>query len=212
MTDTFDLIATQRRVVADVLETLTGDEWSSDTLCEGWRVQEMAAHLTMPFRVSNPKFFLGVIGAGGSIAKVMDRFAHSHSGEPPEQLIATLRDNAGSHFVPPTFPPVASLTEIVVHGFDISIPTHRHVEMPEEVSRLVLDYLVSKKPGSVYTKRGLASDVRLTSTDSTWSWGMGPEVAGSNFGLIMMLARRPVGFDHVSGEGVDLIRRHLAMS
>ena len=40
---------------------------------------------------------------------------------------------------------------------------------------------------------------------------MGPEVAGSNFGLIMMLARRPVGFDHVSGEGVDLIRRHLAM-
>jgi len=211
MTDTFALIARQRRSVADVLETLTGDEWSSPSLCEGWRIQEMAAHLTMPFRVGNPRFFLGVIGAGGSIAKVMDKFAKGHSGEPPEQLITCLRDNAQSHFVPPTFPAVASLNEIVVHGFDISIPTSRHVEVPEEASRLVLDYLVSPKVGTVHSKRGLASGVQLVSADSSWSWGSGPEVRGTNFGLIMLLARRPIGFDHVSGEGVDLIRRHLSV-
>jgi uncharacterized protein (TIGR03083 family) len=212
MTDTFALIAPQRRAVADVLETLTGEEWSSPSLCEGWRIQEMAAHLTMPFRVGNPRFFLDVIGSGGNIAKVMDRFAKRHSNEAPEQLIACLRDNAESHFVPPTLPPVASLTEIVVHGFDVSIPTSRHVEVPEEVSSLVLNYLVSPKAGTVYTKRGLSNDVRLASTDSSWSWGTGPEVRGTNFGLLMLLARRPVGFENVSGEGVDLIRRHLALS
>jgi uncharacterized protein (TIGR03083 family) len=212
MTDTFTLIAQQRLAVADVLETLRGDEWSSPSLCEGWRIQEAAAHLTMPFRVSNPRFFLGVVGAGGNVAKVMDRFAKGHSSEPAEQLIACLRDNAGSHFVPPTFPDVASLNEIVVHGFDVAIPTGRHVEVPEEVSRLVLDYLVSPKAGTVHTKRRLANGVHLVSTDSSWSWGSGPEVRGTNFGLIMVLARRPIGFDHVSGEGVDLIRRHLAVS
>src|ERR1019366_3189785 len=212
MTDTFTLIAQQRRAVADVLETLTGDEWGSPSLCGGWRIQEMAAHLTMPFRVSNPRFFLGVVGAGGNIAKVMDKFAKGHSSEPPEQLIACLRDNAGSHFVPPTFPVVASLNEIVVHGFYVAIPTDRHVEVPEEVSRLVLDYLVSPKAGTGHTKRGLTNGVQLVSTDSSWSWGSGPEVHGTNFGLIMVLARRPIGFDHVSGEGVDIIRRHLAVS
>ena len=211
MTDTFELIAQQRRAVANVLDSLSAEEWGSPSLCEGWRVQELAAHLTMPFRVGNPRFFLSVIGAGGSIAKVMDRFAKVHSGEPSEQLIAYLRDNAQSHFVPPTFPAVASLNEIVVHGFDVSIPTGRHVEVPEEVSRLVLDYLVSPKVGYVHSQRGLASGVRLASSDSTWSWGAGPEVRGTNFGLIMLLARRSIGFDHVTGEGVDLIRRHLAL-
>ena len=211
MTDTFALIALQRRAVADVLESLSAEEWQAPSLCDGWRIQEMAAHLTMPFRVGNPRFFLSVIGAGGSIPKVMNRFALAHGGEPPASLIAYLRDNAESRFVPPTFPDVASLNEIVVHGFDVSIPTGRHVEVPEEVSRLVLDYLVSPKVGYVHSTKGLANGVHLVSTDSTWSWGSGPEVTGTNFGLIMLLARRPIGFDHVNGDGVDLIRRHLAV-
>jgi len=211
MTDTFALIALQRRAVADVLESLSAEEWQAPSLCDGWRIQEMAAHLTMPFRIGNPRFFLSVIGAGGRIPKVMNRFALAHGGEPPASLIAYLRDNAESRFVPPTFPDVASLNEIVVHGFDVSIPTGRHVEVPEEVSRLVLDYLVSPKVGYVHSTKGLANGVHLVSTDSTWSWGSGPEVTGTNFGLIMLLARRPIGFDHVSGDGVDLIRRHLAV-
>lgn len=209
MTDTFALIATQRRKVADVLESLGEDEWMTPSLCDGWRIQELAAHLTMPFRVSNQKFFFNLMGSGGSIAKVMDKFARAHANEPPAQLIAYLRDSADSHFVAPTLPAVASLNEIVVHGFDAAIPTGRHVEVPEEVSRLVLDYLVSPKAGTVHTKRGLAQGVRLVSTDSEWSWGAGPEVRGSNFALLMLLARRPVAFEHVSGEGVESVRRHL---
>lgn len=209
MTDTFALIAQQRRAVADVLATVSEDEWASPSLCDGWRIQELAAHLTMPFRVSNPRFFLSLIGAGGNIAKVMDRFARAHSGESPEKLIAYLRDNAESRFVPPTFPNAASLNEIVVHGFDIAIPTGRHIEVPEDVSRPVLDYLVSSKVGYVHSTRGLAEDVHLVSSDSSWSWGSGPEVRGTNFGLIMMLARRPIGFEHVRGEGVEVIRRRL---
>lgn len=211
MTDTFALIATQRRAVADVLESLDPHEWSSPSLCEGWRIQEVAAHLTMPFRVSNSRFVLDVLVSGGNIAKVMDKYAKAHASESPAQLIAFLRDGAESRFVPPTFPTASSLNEIVVHGFDISIPTGRHVEVPEEVSRLVLDYLVSPKAGTVHTKRGLAQGVRLVSTDCEWSWGAGPEVRGTNFGLLMLLARRPIGFEHVSGDGVELIRRHLAL-
>jgi hypothetical protein len=153
---------------------------------------------------------LSVVGAGGNITKVMNSFVRTHSSEPADELIGYLRNNAGSHFVPPFLTPAAPLTEIVVHGFDISIPTGRHVEVPEETSRLILEYLVSSTPASVYTKRGAANGVRLVSTDSSWSWGEGSVVSGTNFGLIMLLARRPVGFDHVSGDGVDVFRRHLA--
>ncbi|MDH2903602.1 MAG: maleylpyruvate isomerase family mycothiol-dependent enzyme [Actinomycetota bacterium] len=209
MTDTFAMIATQRRAVADVLESLSAEEWRTPSLCDQWRVQELAAHLTMPFRVSNAKFFLGALAAGGSIAKVMDKYAKAHSGEAPERLIAFLRDGAESRFVPPTFPVAASLNEIVVHGFDVALPTGRHVEVPDDVARRVLEYLVSTRAGTVHTKRRLAHGVHLVSTDSDWTWGAGPEVRGTNFGLIMTLARRPLGFDHVSGEGVEVIRRRL---
>ncbi len=210
MTDTFELIATQRRAVADVLASLRLEEWEVASLCEGWRVAELAAHLTMPFRVSNREFFLAVLAARGSIATVMDDYAREHAHEPSAQLVAHLRDGSTSRFVPPTFPDVASLHEIVVHGFDLSIPTRRHVEVPDEVARHVLDYLVSTRPGFVHTRRGLARGVRLISTDSEWSWGSGPEVRGTNFGLIMLLARRPLGFEHVSGEGVGIIAQRLA--
>jgi uncharacterized protein (TIGR03083 family) len=210
MSDTFDLIATQRHAVADALASLDEDEWDRPSLCAGWRVRELAAHLTMPFRVGRVRFGAAVVGAGGNVASVMDRFARSHADEPTSSLVAVLRDHADSHFVAPTLTPVASLTEIVVHGFDAAIPTGRHVEVPEVASRPVLDYLVSKSPGSVFTTRGLARGVRLVSTDSEWSWGVGPEVWGTNFGLIMLLARRPLGVDEVSGPGVDIVRRHLA--
>ena len=211
MTDTFDLIAVQRRAVADVLDSLSAEEWLTPSLCEGWRVQEMAAHLSMPFRVGNGRFLLKVLGAGGNIARVMDDFARAHANEAPATLVSYLRDNAESHFVAPTYTPVASLVEIVVHGFDIALPTRRHVEVPEEATRAILDYLVSSKAGTVFTKRGLAAGVRLVSTDSEWSWGEGPEVRASNFGLIEVLARRPLGLEHVEGEGVELLRRHLGV-
>ena len=68
---------------------------------------------------------------------------------------------------------------------------------------------MSKKPGSVFTKRGLADGLRLVSTDSSWSWGEGPEVRGTNFGLLEVLARRPLGLEHVNGEGVAQLRTRL---
>lgn len=97
----------------------------------------------------------------------------------------------------------APLTEIVVHRFDASVPTERHVEVPEESSRLVLDYLVSTTPATVLTQRGATRGSRLFSTDSSWSSDEGREVRGTNVGLIMGLARRPIGFDHWGGEGAD---------
>lgn len=209
MTDYFAHITRQRYAVAELLEGLEAEHWSDPSLCAGWRVQEMAAHLTMPFRVGKAKFVLSVLGARGDLAKVMDGFARAHSSEPPTELIGYLRDNAQSHFVPPFVTAAAPLTEIVVHGFDISIPTGRHVEVPEETSRLVLDYLVSTVPPSAYTKRGATNGLRLVSSDSSWAVGEGPEVRGTNFALIMALMRRPVGFDHVEGDGVDILRGRL---
>jgi len=36
----------ERRMLVSYLETLTADQWDEPTLCDGWRVREVVAHLT----------------------------------------------------------------------------------------------------------------------------------------------------------------------
>ena len=37
----------QRAELADLMETFTDADWETPSLCEGWRVREVAAHLTL---------------------------------------------------------------------------------------------------------------------------------------------------------------------
>lgn len=94
----------------------------------------------------------------------------------------------------------------MIHAFATSIPTDRHVEVLEGVSRPVQDYVVSSRVGFGHVKRSPASAVRLVSTDSSRSRGSGPQVRGTYFGPMLMLARRAVRSENVTGEGVDLVR------
>ena len=45
----WDDIADERRTLASELALLNEDQWAVDSLCEGWTVKEVAAHLTSVF-------------------------------------------------------------------------------------------------------------------------------------------------------------------
>jgi uncharacterized protein (TIGR03083 family) len=45
-------IAAERRELAEVLMDLPAERWDEATLCAGWRVREVVAHMTMPYRYS----------------------------------------------------------------------------------------------------------------------------------------------------------------
>ena len=49
-----DDIAMERRAVVDRLRGLPDEKWQTPTLCEGWSVHHVLAHLTTPFLVSRP--------------------------------------------------------------------------------------------------------------------------------------------------------------
>ena len=51
-----DLIAAERQALATVLSGLTPEQWDAPTLCAGWRVREVTAHITMPFRYSTDQY------------------------------------------------------------------------------------------------------------------------------------------------------------
>lgn len=55
------MIAGERRQLADALADLPAGFWDMQTLCAGWRVRELVAHMTMPFRYSTSRFLMELV-------------------------------------------------------------------------------------------------------------------------------------------------------
>ena len=51
-----DFIAAERQALATELSGLAPEQWDAPTLCAGWRVREVTAHITMPFRYSTDRY------------------------------------------------------------------------------------------------------------------------------------------------------------
>jgi uncharacterized protein (TIGR03083 family) len=66
-----DLIAPERRALADALDRLTPDQWRGTTMCAGWTPGHVLAHLTMPFRISEQAVMAGIQECGGDFTKFL---------------------------------------------------------------------------------------------------------------------------------------------
>jgi hypothetical protein len=48
-------------MLADVLDTLDDTQWNAPTLCTGWTVTHMAAHLIQPMLISFGRFLFTAV-------------------------------------------------------------------------------------------------------------------------------------------------------
>jgi uncharacterized protein (TIGR03083 family) len=99
MTDTEvrEAIAAQRRDLVDLLAGLDAANWEAPTLCDGWRVREVAAHITMPFRLSMGRFALEMLRARGNFNKMADRSARADAAVmSSEELVRPAPDRAAA--------------------------------------------------------------------------------------------------------------------
>src|SRR5438309_5203225 len=93
----FAMIAEQR---CDLLDGLTDAQWETPSLCEGWRVREVVAHLVTPFSLPMWRFGLKLIARLGNFNRVMDEQARAER-RPNAELVEVLRANAATRFLPP---------------------------------------------------------------------------------------------------------------
>ncbi|MFG2181659.1 maleylpyruvate isomerase family mycothiol-dependent enzyme [Streptomyces abikoensis] len=66
-------MASERRELADILDGLTEDQWNAPSLCAGWRVREVAAHMSQGFRYSFGRTALELVRSGGGLRTMTDR-------------------------------------------------------------------------------------------------------------------------------------------
>jgi uncharacterized protein (TIGR03083 family) len=97
-----DMIAAQRGELAAVLAELPTGRWDDPTLCAGWRVREVVAHITMPFRYSAPRFMAELAKSRGKFNQMSDRVARRDAAAlSAAELAGTVRANVSHPWKPP---------------------------------------------------------------------------------------------------------------
>lgn len=202
----------QRARTAAMLEGLTPEQWEHPSLCDGWTVRHVAAHLTM--QQQRVRDALGFIARHPRILRSMPLNTFIHDAGvmqaqalSTEQIIEQIRSGMGSRRHNPGLTPLETLTDILVHSQDIAIPLG--LDLPTRPSLAAL----------AATRRWDTRDTwlanvnhrlpwarcRLTATDTDWRRGQGPEVAGPIGAILLLLTGRTAALEQLAGEGADAL-------
>jgi uncharacterized protein (TIGR03083 family) len=194
-----DMIAAQRAELAEALTGLPSPGWDAPTLCAGWRVREVVAHITMPFRLGRGRFALELARSRGRFNEMADRVARQDGAAmSPAELTGAIRSNTGHPWRPPGGGYAGALAHDLIHGLDITVPLGLDRPVPEERLRLVL-------PGSLADRSvkffGTDLDgIELRAQDIDWSLGSGAPLEGAASDLLLVLCGRTLPPGRLSGE------------
>jgi uncharacterized protein (TIGR03083 family) len=201
----------QRLATADLLESLSDEQWAHPSLCEGWTVRDVAGHLTLQQMGLGAAVLTGLRHPGG-LNHVIHSSARSRARLPVEQLIAQIRAMPGSRRHNVGITAREALMDALVHGQDIAIPLNLTLDMPTEPAAVAATTVWSCGRGKARVFRSIPlRGFRLTATDTPWTVGDGPEISGPISAVLLLLTGRTVGLPRLAGEGASALRRQLAV-
>ncbi|MGY1703738.1 maleylpyruvate isomerase family mycothiol-dependent enzyme [Geodermatophilus sp. SYSU D00697] len=191
-------VAAERREQVALYSSLSPQQWDAPSLCAGWRVREVLAHTTMPFRYSLPRVVLELLKARGSFDRMADRRAHRDAEAlGPAQLLASLRDNVDHPWSPPGGGPVGALSHDVIHGLDVSVALGLDDEHAS--TERVATVLAGMRPRNVAYFGVDLDGVRLQATDTPWTHGAGQPVRGRARDLLLLVCGRRLPAGRLEG-------------
>ncbi|MFI9117347.1 maleylpyruvate isomerase family mycothiol-dependent enzyme [Streptomyces venezuelae] len=194
-------IAAERRELADVFDSLRPEQWNEQSLCARWRVRDVAAHMSMGFRLSLPATLGELVKARGNLHRMTDRVARRDAAaHSTTALAAFLRDNAHHPWTPPVGGLAAALGHDVVHGLDITVALGLDRRVPEDRLRVLLDEI---RPSGLRFFGADLDGVRLCAEDLDWSYGSGSPVFGAAQDLLLLAYGRRLPEGRLRGEPSD---------
>ncbi|MEU0642326.1 MULTISPECIES: maleylpyruvate isomerase family mycothiol-dependent enzyme [Streptomyces] len=198
----------ERLGLADFLDDLEGSDWEAPSLCTGWTVHDVVAHLTLSTRTTLLGMVKGMVRARGDWERMEFDAARRRAADfGPAELIAQFRDTAASTRRAPLSAPLDPLVDVLVHGQDIARPLGRVRPTPQEQTIAALEHVLASP---FYGARKRLRGVRLVATDANWSRGDGQDEArGPVCDLLLLATGRAAGLPAVSGPGAERLGRVL---
>jgi uncharacterized protein (TIGR03083 family) len=177
------------------------------SLCAGWDVKTVAAHLVSDFADG----FWGFMASGtrhSSIDRGIDALARHRARASAAEIAETLRRRADHRLSPPVTGPLSGLTDVLVHGADMRIPLGLpHRPVPQHVAR-VLDFLTSPTQLGFFPRRSLRG-IAFHDEDTGRTWGDGESIRGSDVAVMLAGCGRTVALDRLAGPGLPVLQSRL---
>lgn len=193
--------AERKALIADV-EQLSPEQWSTPSLCSGWSVRDVVAHLAATAKMSPVGFVARLIGSGLRFDEMAARNIARETTGPPVETLASLRGALTATTHPPG-PIETWLGETIVHSEDIRRPLGIVHDYPVAAVTRVADFYKGSNL-LLHSKRRIAG-LRLRATDAPWTTGTGPEVTGPVLSLVLAMTGRRAALEDLSGSGLEVL-------
>ena len=206
-TGTAQEIAAEYEALADLLARSDTAVWDAPSLCEGWRIREVVAHMTMPARYDGPAFMEELEACGGDFTRLSDKVALRDGALPVAALLSDLRSPALHAWQPPGGGEEGALVHCVIHALDVveAVPLDRRV--PAACILRVLGLVAAEGTGAPNLFGVDLRDVELRADDLDWSSGSGALVAGPAQALALLACGRLLPPDRLRGEAAPRFSR-----
>jgi uncharacterized protein (TIGR03083 family) len=190
----------ERASLADLLATLGPDGWASPSLCAGWTVKDVAAHITLS-HIDPGRAVLELTRYRGNFNRMVGETARRRAAESStDELIEQIRGMVGSRRHPIGTRYLDPLVDSLVHGQDIAIPLDVERPMPVDAAVAAADRVWTM--GFPFGARRRLRGLQLCATDAEWTRGSGDPVRGPIAVLLLVLAGRRVRLAELTGDGV----------
>ncbi len=202
--DLMAMARAERTELAEFLATLSPQQWEHDSLCAGWSIKDVVAHM-----ISYEE--LGAVGlferfARGRVVRANQVGVDEYSSLTPEQLVSFLAAHVQPRGLTAGFGGMIALVDGTIHHQDIrrSLALPRTVP-PDRLDRVLRLMPLNPRLGVPRRIRGL----RLRADDIDWTHGRGREVVGTGEALLMAMAGRPSVLGELSGAGQKVLASRL---
>ncbi|GAA3104400.1 maleylpyruvate isomerase family mycothiol-dependent enzyme [Streptomyces rectiviolaceus] len=202
--DVWSLVHAERAALIEDLTHLDDKQWDHPSLCDGWTVHDVVAHLVDTARTTRLGFVSGMIRARFDFDRQNARGVDRERGASPRETLERLRQVAPRRSGPPA-PLDTRLIEEVVHGEDIRRPLGlTHSYLPAAVIRAVR--LQARTSASFGGAKERVAGVQLAADDADLLIGEGPQARGNAVSLLLAISGRREALDELDGPGVAALR------
>lgn len=210
----WELVFDERQDLLHLLRSLTPADWLTSSLCAGWRIKDVAAHLLVdePVQSGATRRVMPMLAKQRfSVDRMNSWWINKNRERTPESIIESFEaDNMRpigllGHLIGSA----VALRALVIHHQDMRRPLHLTRDIPAERLLTVLESLQTRKGSVAIGSRARARGLHLRASDVSWAHGDGPEVSGPAEAIIMALAGRSVALVDLEGEGKSVLAARM---
>jgi len=197
---------------SDFLHDLTDAQWEVPSLCEGWKVRDVASHLTVGYTYPLRVIATEIVKYRGDINKGSDALSRAYGRDhTPAQILAAFdAGRARPRGLGRVEKMHEALVDHLVHQQDCRRPLGIPRVIPIDRARALVDAL--PRAGGMVASKKRVKGLRLVAVDIDHTVGDGPEVRGTAEALAVAATGRPIALAELQGEGAEILRQRVSLT